>query len=37
MKRNTFKRVQTPPVVAVSARAFGTDFREPIINGWDGE
>ena len=36
MKRNTFKRVQTPPVVAVSARAFGTDFREPIINGWDG-
>ena len=37
MKRNTFKRVQTPPVVAVSGRAFGTDFREPIINGWDGE
>jgi NAD+ synthase (glutamine-hydrolysing) len=36
MKRNTFKRVQTPPVVAVSSRAFGTDFREPIINGWDG-
>jgi NAD+ synthase (glutamine-hydrolysing) len=36
MKRNTFKRVQTPPVVAVSERAFGTDFREPIINGWDG-
>jgi NAD+ synthase (glutamine-hydrolysing) len=36
MKRNTFKRVQTPPVVAVSGRAFGTDFREPIINGWDG-
>jgi NAD+ synthase (glutamine-hydrolysing) len=36
MKQNTFKRVQTPPVVAVSGRAFGTDFREPIINGWDG-
>jgi NAD+ synthase (glutamine-hydrolysing) len=36
MKRNTFKRVQTPPVIAVSGRAFGTDFREPIINGWDG-
>ncbi|WP_152042699.1 NAD(+) synthase [Salinigranum salinum] len=36
MKRNTFKRVQTPPVVAVSSRAFGTDFREPIIDGWDG-
>lgn len=35
MKRNTFKRVQTPPVVAVSARAFGADFREPIIDGWD--
>jgi NAD+ synthase (glutamine-hydrolysing) len=37
MKHNTFKRVQTPPVVAVSARAFGTDFREPIIDGWDVE
>jgi NAD+ synthase (glutamine-hydrolysing) len=37
MKRNTFKRVQTPPVIAVSDRAFGTDFREPIINGWDGQ
>ena len=33
---STFKRVQAPPVVAVSERAFGTDFREPIINAWDG-
>jgi NAD+ synthase (glutamine-hydrolysing) len=32
----SFKRVQAPPVVAVSGRAFGTDFREPIINRWDG-
>lgn len=31
-----FKRVQAPPVIAVSERAFGTDFREPIINDWDG-
>jgi len=36
LTRSTFKRVQAPPVVAVSRRAFGTDFREPIINRWDG-
>jgi NAD+ synthase (glutamine-hydrolysing) len=36
MRNSTFKRVQAPPVVAVSERAFGTDFREPIVNGWDG-
>ena len=36
MRNSTFKRVQAPPVVAVSERAFGTDFREPILNGWDG-
>lgn len=33
---SAFKRAQAPPVIAVSERAFGTDFREPIINGWDG-
>lgn len=37
MTRSTFKRVQAPPVVAVSRRAFGADFREPIINKWDGK
>ena len=33
---STLERARAPPVVAVSERAFGTDFREPIINGWDG-
>jgi len=33
---STGVRVRTPPVVAVSSRAFGLDFREPIINAWDG-
>jgi NAD+ synthase (glutamine-hydrolysing) len=33
----TFKRVQAAPVIAISERAFGTDFREPIINHWDGK
>lgn len=36
LTRSTFKRIQSPPVVAVSRRAFGTDFREPIINKWEG-
>jgi NAD+ synthase (glutamine-hydrolysing) len=34
---SSFKRVQAPPVIAVSDRAFGRDFREPIINGWEGD
>jgi NAD+ synthase (glutamine-hydrolysing) len=34
--RSAFKRVQAPPVVAVSKRAFGTDLREPILNAWLG-
>lgn len=33
---STAERVQAPPVIAVSRRAFGADFREPIINEWDG-
>ncbi len=34
--RWTFKRAQTAPIIAVSERAFGTDYREPIFNQWDG-
>lgn len=34
---STFKRVQSAPIIAVSERAFGTDFREPIINAWNSE
>jgi len=33
-RKASFKRKQAPPVIAVSERAFGTDFREPIIDGW---
>lgn len=36
MNRSAFKRVQSPPIIAVSERSFGTDFRESIINKWDG-
>jgi len=36
-RRSVYKRLQGPPIVAVSERAFGFDLRETIINGWDGE
>jgi NAD+ synthase (glutamine-hydrolysing) len=37
MRRSVYKRLQGPPIVAVSERAFGFDLRETIINGWPGE
>jgi NAD+ synthase (glutamine-hydrolysing) len=36
MRRSVYKRLQGPPIVAVSERAFGFDLRETIINGWSG-
>ena len=36
MRRSVYKRLQGPPIVAVSERAFGFDLRETIINGWTG-
>jgi NAD+ synthase (glutamine-hydrolysing) len=36
MRRSVYKRMQGPPIVVVSARAFGFDLRETIINGWNG-
>lgn len=36
MKRAVYKRLQGPPIVVVSERAFGFDLRETIINGWKG-
>ena len=36
MRRSVYKRLQGPPIVAVSERAFGFDLRETIINGWEG-
>jgi NAD+ synthase (glutamine-hydrolysing) len=36
MRRSVYKRLQGPPIVVVSERAFGFDLRETIINGWEG-
>jgi len=33
-RKSTFKRIQAPPIIAVSERALGYDLRETIINGW---
>jgi NAD+ synthase (glutamine-hydrolysing) len=35
-RRSVYKRLQGPPIVVVSERAFGFDLRETIINGWKG-
>jgi NAD+ synthase (glutamine-hydrolysing) len=36
LRRSVYKRLQGPPIVAVTERAFGFDLRETIINGWHG-
>ena len=36
VRRSVYKRLQGPPIVVVSERAFGFDLRETIINGWEG-
>jgi NAD+ synthase (glutamine-hydrolysing) len=36
IRRSVYKRLQGPPIVVVSDRAFGFDLRETIINGWEG-
>ncbi len=36
MKRAVYKRLQGPPIIVVSERAFGFDLRETIINEWGG-
>jgi NAD+ synthase (glutamine-hydrolysing) len=36
LRRSVYKRLQGPPIVVVTERAFGFDLRETIINGWDG-
>jgi NAD+ synthase (glutamine-hydrolysing) len=35
-KISVYKRLQGPPIVAVSERSFGFDLRETIINKWEG-
>src|SRR5262249_18498 len=34
--RRVYKRLQGPPIGAVTERAFGFDLRETIINEWKG-
>jgi NAD+ synthase (glutamine-hydrolysing) len=35
MRQSVYKRLQGPPIVAITERAFGFDLRETIISGWD--
>jgi NAD+ synthase (glutamine-hydrolysing) len=35
IRRSVYKRLQGPPIIAISERAFGFDLRETIINGWN--
>lgn len=34
LRRSVYKRLQGPPIIVVSERAFGFDLRETIINKW---
>lgn len=36
IRRSVYKRLQGPPIIVVTERAFGLDLRETIINGWEG-
>jgi NAD+ synthase (glutamine-hydrolysing) len=36
MRRSVYKRVQSPPIIVVTERAFGFDRRETMINQWGG-
>jgi NAD+ synthetase len=36
LRSSVYKRLQGPPIVVVTERAFGFDLRETIINGWEG-
>jgi NAD+ synthase (glutamine-hydrolysing) len=36
VRRSVYKRLQGPPIVVVTERAFGFDLRETIINNWEG-
>ena len=34
VNRSVYKRLQGPPIIVVSERAFGFDLRETLINAW---
>ena len=37
LKRSVYKRLQGPPIIAVTSRSFGFDLRETLINKWEGK
>lgn len=36
LRRSVYKRLQGPPIIAVTESAFGFDRRETLINKWEG-
>lgn len=37
LRRSVYKRLQGPPIIAVTGRSFGFDLRETLINKWEGK
>ncbi len=37
LKRSVYKRLQGPPIIAVTQRSFGFDLRETLINKWEAK
>ena len=37
LRRSVYKRLQGPPIIAVTKRSFGFDLRETLINKWEGK
>lgn len=35
LNRSVYKRLQGPPIIVISERAFGFDLRETLLNFWD--
>ena len=36
LRKSVYKRLQGPPIIAVTGRSFGFDLRETLINKWGG-
>lgn len=37
LRKSVYKRLQGPPIIVVTERAFGFDLRETLINKWGGK
>lgn len=37
LRRSVYKRLQGPPIIALSESAFGFDRRESLVNAWEGK